>query len=162
MKRPWRDELGVTLVETLVGVGVLTLMTSTIGISLFQSVLTDQRVVDDGLAINELRKGLAWFAGDVKMASSADLVDGGAPAPAIAIAWTDQFEGAGTPHSASYTLVNDTLVRTYDGVSHVVARRVVTASFSRSGRAIVAQFQVDGEPGQTRTLSVRTLMRPSI
>ena len=36
--------------------------------------------MDDGLAVNELRKALGYFSGDVKMAKDTDLVDGGEPA----------------------------------------------------------------------------------
>ena len=159
MKKLWRCQKGFTLAEVLVGVSILTAVMSTVGMALFQALGTETRVVDDGLAISELRKGLGWFAGDIKMAKSTDLVDGAPAVSSATFSWTDEFQAAGTPHTISYAVVGDSLVRTYDGIAHTVTRRAVSASFSRSGQTITAQFEVDAGAGTTRILSVETFMR---
>ena len=159
LKKLWHSQGGFTLVEMLVGVGLLTIIMSTIGTSLFQALHTEKEVVDDGLGINELRKGLSWFAEDVKMANSTDLVDGAPAVSSVALSWTDQFNDAGVSHTSNYVLVGDRLVRTYDGNAHTVAHRVVSVAFSFSGRTVTAQVEVNAEPGTTRTLSVQTIMR---
>ena len=66
MKKWFRSQLGFTLAEVLVSVGLLTIATSIIGTSLFQALATQRAVQDDGHAINELRKGLGWFGEDIK------------------------------------------------------------------------------------------------
>ena len=152
------DSRGFTLPEVLVSMGILTVVMSTIGIALFQALDTQTGIVDDGLAINELRKGFSWFAEDVKMARSADLVDG-VPAPTVTLTWTDEFNDVGVDHTASYAGVGDRLVRTYDDNAHTVAHRVVSVAFTLSNRSITAQLEVEAEPGATRTLSVKGVMR---
>ena len=159
MKKLWRSQRGFTLVEVLVGVGILGIIMGTIGAALFQALGTQAEVRDDGHAIDELRRGLAWIAQDVKMANSTNLEDGASAVPTVTLTWTDNFNDAGASHTSSYALVEDRLVRTYDGSGHVVGRRVVSVSFSRSGSTVTAQFEVDAGEGTTRTLSVRTVMR---
>jgi len=154
-----RDSRGFTLVEVLVGVGILTIVMSTIGTAMFQALGTQKGVVDDGLAINELWKGLSWFAEDVKMAQNTDLVDGAPAVASVTFTWTDEFNDAGVSHTSSYALVDDMLVRTYDGNAHTVARRAISAAFSLSNRTVIAQFEVDAGAGTIRTLSLKTLMR---
>ena len=143
----------------LVVVGILGIVTGTIGVAIFHSLGTENEVVADGIGINELRKGFSWFAEDVKMAQSSDLTDGGPSAATVSLSWTDQYADAGTNHTSSYALVGGELVRTYDGNAHTVARKVVSVSFSLSGSSITAQLEVQAEPGQTRTLSVSATMR---
>ena len=82
---------GFTLVEMLVGITLLTIVMSTIGTSSFQALKTQQRVTDDGLAINELRKGLGWFAEDAKMATSTNLIDSAPATSTITMSWRDYF-----------------------------------------------------------------------
>ncbi len=153
------DSRGFTLPEVLVSMGILTVVMSTIGIALFQALDTQTGVVDDGLAINELRKGLSWFAKDVKMARSTDMVDGAPAVSSVTFTWTDEFQDAEVDHTSSYALVGDQLVRTYDGNAHTVARRVVSVAFSLSSRTVTAQFEIDAGAGTTRTLSVKTVIR---
>ena len=150
----WRSEQGFTLVELLVGVGILTVTMSTIGTSLFQALGTQQGVIDDGRAIGELRKGLSWFAEDLRKASSTDLMDGASAVSSATFMWTDKYNDAGTDHTSGYNLVATDLLRTYNGSTHTVARRVVSASFSRSGSKITLQLEIDAGAGTTRTHSL--------
>ncbi|MFQ5875174.1 MAG: prepilin-type N-terminal cleavage/methylation domain-containing protein [Dehalococcoidia bacterium] len=159
MRKLLQNSRGFTLVEMLVGVGVLVIVVTAIGAGIFQSLGTHKGVVDDGLAINELRKGFSWFAGDVQMARTTDLVDGAPSVSTVNFTWTDEFEGAGVTHTSSYSLTGDRLVRTYDGNSHTVAHRVVSVAFSLSSRTVTAQLEVDAGSGTTRVLTLNTLMR---
>ncbi len=160
-----KDSRGLTLVEMLVGITLLSITMSTIGAGLFRALGTQSNVVDDGLAINELRKGLSWFAGDVKMATSTNLAISGATSSSVTLSWRDQF-GPDEPitHTSTYDLVDDRLVRTYTSnatsTSHTIAHRVVSASFYLNGTStVIAEVEVNAEPGVTRTLSLSTIMR---
>ena len=120
--------------------------------------------MDDGLAINELRKGFSWLAGDVKMATSTNLSIGGAPSSSVTLSWKDQFNDVDITHTSTYAMVDDRLVRTYTSnatsTSHTIAHRVLSASFFLNGTStVVAQVEVDARPGATRTLSLSTIMR---
>ena len=154
MKKLWRSQRGFTLTEMLVYVGILTIITSTIGAGLFQVLGTQAAVRDDGHAIDELRKGLSWVSEDVKRAKDADITSG-----VLTLTWTDEYGDVGTNHTITYQLVGDQLIRTFDGTAHTVARRVVSASFSLSSRTVTTQVEVDADLGSTRTLSVNTLMK---
>ncbi len=159
-----KDSRGFTLAEVLVGITLLSITMSTIGAGLFRALGTQSRVVDDGLAINELRKGFSWFAADVKMATSTNLALGGATSSSVALSWRDQFNDADITHTSTYDLVGDRLVRTYTSnatsTSHTIAHRVVSASFFLNGTStVVAEVEVNDTQGGTRTLSLSTIMR---
>ncbi|MBI4282802.1 MAG: hypothetical protein HY672_04900 [Chloroflexi bacterium] len=158
MRNMASSEKGYTLTEVIVAVGIMVAIMSTVGTATFQAVATQDKIVSDGLAINELRKSLSWFSTDMKMAQTTDLTDGGSAAT-ITISWTDQYQGNGVLHTATYTQVEDRLVRTYDGVSHTVGRGVSSVLFTRSGNTIVTQIEVQVSPGVTRTLGVRAVTR---
>ncbi len=159
-----KDSRGFTLAELLVGITLLSVTMSTIGVGLFQALGTQSSVVDDGLAINELRKGFSWFAGDVKMATSTNLSVGGATSSSVMLSWKNQYNDVDITHTSTYDLVGDRLVRTYTSnatsSSHTIAHRVVSASFFLNGTStVVAEVEVDAAPGFTRTLSLSTIMR---
>ena len=159
-----KDSRGFTLVELLVGITLLSITMSTIGAGLFRALGTQSSVVDDGLAINELRKGLSWFAGDVKMATTTNLAISGATSPSVTLSWKDQFNDVDITHTSTYSLVDDRLVRTYTSnatsTSHTIAHRVVSVSFFLNGTStVVADVEVNARPGTTRTLSLSTIMR---
>lgn len=161
MKWLWRSEHGFTIVEALLGLSILSVVMTGMGAALFHAVRAQDEVVDDGLAINELRKGFSWFTEDAKMARATDLTDGAPPASSATFSWTDAYQGAGISHTVSYGLIGDRLVRTYDGKAHTVAHRVLSVSFSRTGQVITALAQVNAKPGQPRTLSIQAVMRPT-
>ena len=93
-RRHWliRGAEGFTLVEMLVGVTLLTIVMSTIGTASFQALKTQQRVSEDGLAVNELRKGLGWFAEDAKMATSTNLTNGAPATTTVTMSWRVRHE----------------------------------------------------------------------
>ncbi len=160
MKKWLRSQLGFTLAEVVVSVGLLTIATSIIGTSLFQALATQRVVQDDGHAINELRKGLGWFAEDIKMAHTADVTGG-----VLTLTWTDHFNDANQDYTVTYAKAGNLLVRTlFVGTTTnalAVVRRVASVSFSISGQTVSAQVEVDSKPQKTRTLSATAVMRPT-
>ncbi len=159
MRNALNSQKGFTLVEVLVAVGLLVVVMSSLGMTMGHALASETKIIDDGLAINEMRKGFSWFASDMKRAKATDLTDGGPAAASVTATWTDQYQGAGTAHSVTYALVNGNLVRTYDGASHTVGRNVSSVAFSRAGNTVVAQVTVEVRPGFTRMLSVKTVKR---
>lgn len=159
MKKRSAGQAGFTLIELIVGLSITGFVVSGIGTTIFHSVRTSKNVVRDGQAINELRKGLSWFSTDVKMAKTTNLTDGAPASSSVTFDWTDEYGGDGTAHTLTYTLSSGRLIRTLDGFAYPVASRVNSVSFTRSGRVITAQAQVDAGFGRTRTLSVDSLMR---
>jgi hypothetical protein len=159
-RRLCRDSEGSTLAELLVYIGILAAFVGSFSVASFQAFGTRSDVADDGLAINELRRGLGWFADDVGMAREATVV-----ADTLTLEWTDYFEDLGAEHMVTYTIVEDRLVRSHsvDGGPAVVqaaARNVVSADFVIGARSVSAELTVDAEAGSTRTLSMKALMKP--
>ena len=160
MNKWLRSQLGFTLAEVLVSVGLLTIATSIIGTSMFQALATQRVVQDDGHAIDELRKGLGWFAEGIKMAHTADVTGG-----VLTLTWTDHFNDADQDYTVTYAKAGNLLVRTlFVGTTTnalAVVRRVASVSFSISGQTVSAQVEVDSKPQKTRTLSATAVMRPT-
>ena len=139
---------GFTLVEMLVGVGIMGLAVGFIGAALFQTLGLSQAWSDDVLATKETRHAASWFARDALNAQTVDLADGAPPVSSVTISWTDQNDVA---HTAAYAVVGDRLVRTLDGASITVARQVVSVSFSRSAQVITFSLTVTAAGGATET-----------
>ncbi|MFQ6026122.1 MAG: type II secretion system protein J [Dehalococcoidia bacterium] len=156
---------GFTLVEVLVSLSILGIILGTLGTAFFQSVSTQRNIVDDGYATNEARKGLSWFAPDVRMAQYAD-VD--ALPDRLDLSWTDEFafdfNGSPTCHNSSYVLNGDVLERTYDGATHTVARRVESVAFlpptpgPDPANTVTIELVVETGPGITETVSMTATM----
>ncbi len=160
MKKRFGSQPGFTLAEVLVSVGLLTIATSIIGTSLFQALATQRVVQDDGKAINELRKGIGWFAEDIKMAQTAEVTGG-----VLTLTWTDLFNDANQDYTVTYAKAGNLLMRTLSvGTTtnaHAVVRRVSSVSFSISDHTVSALVEVDSTPQNTRTLSASAVMRPT-
>ena len=155
-----RNHKGFTLVEVLVSVAILSIILGTIGAAFFQSVSTQGTIVADGLAINEARKGLSWFAPDVRMAQHAEVDVNGV----LSLTWTDDFAFKFECHTSRYELVDDTLNRTYDDTTHTIARRVVSVTFTsvlpppEPANTVTIELEVETGPGTTETVSMTTSM----
>ena len=149
------------MVEVLVGAAILSIILGTIGAAFFQSVSTQRTIVADGLAINEARKGLSWFAPDARMAQHAEV---GPEKDTLTLSWIDEFIGSGIPgpivcHTSRYELVDDTLNRTYDGTTHTIARRVVSVTFTAEpADTVTIALELETGPGTTETVSMTTTM----
>ena len=154
-----RNQKGFSLVEVIASVGILTVVMSGMCMAMSHAIDAQGYVIDDGLAINELRKGLSWLSSDMKKASATDLTDGGPPVYSVSATWMDQYQGSGLQHSVSYILKGDVLVRTYDGQAHTVGRNVRSASFYRVGKTIHAQLEVNAKKGSISALAIKAVMR---
>ena len=151
---------GFTLVESLVGLAIVSLIMSALGLTTFQLLGTEKGIVEEGVAVSELRRGLGWFSDDAEMARTVSLADGGT-ASNLTLSWTNEYGGASTAHTATYALNGRQLIRSYDGHDQVVADRLLSVTFSRTGRSITATAVADSGLGDSRTFSLASAMRTS-
>ena len=148
LKRKARGNNGFTLVEVLVVVGLLTLGLGLVGSGVFQSISLHRWWREDALATNGLRHTGSWL--------TTDLVDGAPGVGAAVFSWTDS---ASVPHTAAYSLSGDLMVRNLDGVPIELARRVVSTSFSRVGKTLQVDMEVQTADVSTRSMSFQVYMR---
>ena len=149
-------ERGVTLLETLIAIGIITMGLTMVGGPLFGALATDDEWREDVNATAAWRRAGAFVARDGANAETTSLADGAAPVGAATLSWTDS---AAAPHTAGYALSNAMLIRTLDGAPLVVARRVVDAGFSRSGDLMTFTIEVDSGGGSTETATASVLLR---
>lgn len=131
-----RSQRGFTLVEVVVGTGILSLVTTLMSTGMFQAVTMTTKIGGAYQARFATGTAASWTARDVPMAQSTDLEDGAPPVAGATFTWTDQFGGVQTSHSLTYSLSGGDLLRTYDGSTSVIGRQVSSVGFSRSGRLI--------------------------
>ena len=137
---------GFTLLETLVGLGIMITLSSALVGSLYQMNSTASRGSAHLQTEIDIRTSMQWLSKDARMANSIDLVDAGpavscatlAPNPCLSVQWTDEYASSSQAHSASYRLAGASLMRTHDGVTHTVARNVTDATFSLQGELVTA------------------------
>ncbi len=131
-----RSQRGYTLVEVMVGTGILGLISTLIGSGLFQTITLRGKTSETFQAAGSTRTATGWITQDIPMALTTDLVDGGAPVSSATFTWTDLFQNAQAPHSVSYALVSGNLQRNYDGTTDVIGRGITDVSFTRAGRLV--------------------------
>lgn len=156
LRRLARSSAGVTLVEAVVAIGILTMAVALVGTSIFQSLSIQRYWRDDVIATKEWRHAGSRFATDLFNAETIDLVDGAAPVSAVTFTWVDN---AGNSHTATYSLVGDTLIRNVDGFQTTVARGVLSAGFSRNDRLVTFDLEVQADLGKTESMSLQTYLR---
>ncbi len=160
-----QDSRGVTLMELMVSLAILSAVLGVLGTAFTQALITRMTVSDASLAITEQRKSLSWFAEDVKGAKSAVL--GGCGSATLTLNW-DEYSGPDLiPHNICYSVAGDRLMRNYDGTAYPIARNVVPGSVSFSvccpgdvppNRNVGVSLQLDVD-GTIRGLSHQTQMR---
>lgn len=150
------NERGVTLLETLIAVGIITMALATVGGPLFGALAHDGEWREDVSATAAWRRAGSLVARDGANAETTSIADGAGPVAAATLSWTDS---AAAPHTASYALSNANLVRTLDGAPLVVARRVVDVGFSRSGGLLTFTIEVDAGGGSTETATASVMLR---
>jgi prepilin-type N-terminal cleavage/methylation domain-containing protein len=156
LKKLARDSSGVTLVEMLVVVSIMSIGLALVGTTVFQSLAIEKYWHEEVVATRELRHAGSYFAGDALRAESVSLLDSSPPEDNVTIQWID---GAGNPHTAFYSLTGDNLVRQIDGVQIIVARRVVSLGFSLNARTLTLDLEVQAEQGTTESISLDTYLR---
>ena len=140
--RRLKSQRGFTLVEVLVALGIMSAIGSVLVGTLHQMTNFTSRSNAQVSVSADLRNAFHWMAEDMKMANTTDLVDGAPAVSTITLNWTNQCEGASTPHSANYCLVGTELRRTSDGsacnvgTTHTVARNVASVEFSLASKLV--------------------------
>ncbi len=156
LKRLLTSPRGFTLLEVLVIVGIFTIVTGLVGRNVFQTLSIQRFWREQVVATKELRHAGSIFAGDAVYAQITSLVDGAAPVTSVTLDWTDK---TGVPHTATYTLSGNILFREYDGATISIARHVVSAGFSLSGRMLTFDLEVEAEGDQTDSISHQVFLR---
>ena len=143
---------GITLIETLVSISILTVVMAMSTATMFQVFSIQRFWTDDIITTRTVRHAGSWLAGDALNAEDV-LDDGGvdrltcAPAPLVeqmTLTWTDT---AGTPHNVLYSVSGeDELLREYDngGNPLTLTKGVVsdTISFTLCGSTLRATMTV--------------------
>ena len=154
--RTLRSSADFTLAEVVVVVGILTLAAGLVGSAVYQSLSVERTWRGDVVATKEWRHALSWFSVDATNAQTADLIDAAPPVSSVTLDWVDKD---GTSHTAVYSLSGSALLRNLDGAENSVARRVVSAGFSLSGRFLILDLEVEAEQGGTESVSLQTYLR---
>lgn len=147
---------GSTLFEVIVGVGILTAMGGFIGGGLYQVLNSNRTWSGNVLATKDMRNAQSWFVSDAMNAGSVSLADGAPATTTVALGWADS---GGTLHTSTYSRIGTNLVRNFDGVNTNVARRVVSSTFSRSGKTVTFLINVTAAEGQYESSTVNTYLR---
>ena len=156
LKARLQKSSGFTLVEVLVVTAMATTTIGMIGGAIFQSLSTHKAWRGEVVAVKELRHAESWFARDALNAEAIDLGSGSQPADFVELRWTD---GEDVEHLSVYSVSGSSLLRTFDGVSLAVARRVVSVGFSLSGTLLVFDLEVATADGGTISATTRTFPR---
>ena len=162
---PEMESAGLTLIELVVALGVITMVVGMAGSGIFQ-VLSFERHWQDGVtATVDLRRAGSRFAGDALNAEDAldSLGDRvgcppAAPASSVDLSWTDTIGG---DHTAVYSISGGSLVRVFDGQQNEMARRAVANSLQVSlcQRLLTMDLQVEGGRGSIENMQLQTYMR---
>ena len=105
-----------------------------------------------------LRQVSGLLANDLKHAEQISLVDEARWASSVTLSWTDRFRGLPLHHVVQYTLQDDRLIRTEDGVAEAVAEDVLSTGYSLAEGEFIAEFEVRAEPGVIDTVTLRIAM----
>ena len=149
--RTWRGESGVTLVEAIMAVGLMTMAVTMVGAPMFSVIQVDQDWRDDLSATANWRQASGYFSRDATKASTLTIDAADAERMGLSISWTSGSE----EHNVVYALQDGTLLRTYDGVSGGIARGVTGVQFSRSDRLLTMVLEVEAGQGATETAEAR-------
>ncbi len=150
-----RNSSGFALLEAAVGLSILSLGVVLIGTSVFQVLSIQRNWLDDRVATKDLRHTGSWFAGDALNAETV-VIAGTPEAPTVTISWVDSSD---VFHSSIYSLDGDTLIRDDDGIVTPVAKSVVSADFSLSGRVLTLDLTVNSGNSGTTPLTLQTYLR---
>jgi hypothetical protein len=152
---------GKSLVFPLVLMGVIVvtwaLLLTTVGKGIFSSG-TALSLEGDARGTTGLRGASEQLANDLRDAEHTSLVEEAGWAPSVTLSRTDKFRGVPLPHVVQYTVRDDRLIRTENGVAEAVAEDVVSTSYSLAEGEFSAVFEVRAEPGVIETVTLRIAM----
>ena len=147
---------GFTLVEVVVSVGILSLAMGLVVGGLFQALGIQRFWFEDVVATKDLRHAGSWFSSDAPNAETIDILDGAPPTEPVTLTWTDDND---VPHTVTYSLVESSLMRDFDGAQITLARRVVSAGFALSGKVLTFDLEVEADRGGTESMSLQIYLR---
>ena len=157
------DNKGMTLVEVLVGTAIVVMLVGVTSLAIFHFVSLTNEGNARLTALHNIQNAARIISRDGQMAESTDLVEGAEPVANLSLSWVDRYAGATESHTASYSLSDNKLERTYDGISAVIARHISSVAFSKAGGLITMTIgsQVSGSPqdGEEKTYNISP--RPS-
>lgn len=156
--RRLRPQEGVTLLETIIAVGIMSVALTMVGSPLVGALMHDEEYRNDLSAITALQAAHARVSKDAINSETVTVDAGADPVDTATFAWEDL---GGTPHSAIYAIADGDLVRTFDGANQTVARRVESIAFSRTTNVLTFTIVVYGATGttdsKTSTMFLRSL-----
>ena len=89
---------------------------------------------------------------DAMVAQTTDLIGGAGPKSSATLTWTDKD---GSFHYAHYALINGEIRREHDGLTTTVARGSTAARFSRDGKTLTFEFDLQTSDGtEERSIEV--------
>ena len=149
------NEDGISLMETMVALGILSLSITMIGAGVFQSLSVQRYWQDQQVATKDLRHVGSWFAGDALNAQSVSI--GGTPAgSSIVIGWTDS---AATAHTVTYNLTGTDLTRELDGATNTIAQQVVSVNWALTGKMVTMTLETQADRNTTEVSTLQTFLR---
>ncbi len=158
LRRLLKSPHGFTLLEAVISVGILAVVAGLLSASTFQVLSTQRTWRPNAIAVKELRHAGSVFAKDAFNASTTTLMDLGTPVASTTLSWTDVTNST---HTATYYLDDSgsALIRQFDGAELEVARNVVSAEFSSSGKTVTFHLEVQAAQGNTKSSTLRTYLR---
>ena len=157
---------GLTLVEVLFAVGIITVAVTVVGEGIFQVTSVQRFWADDKLATRDLRHAGNIIAEDALNAE--DAFDSGGvvrltcepdpPASEVILSWSDV---EGTAHTVNYQVSQNSLLRIADGFQQTLTSRVVedSVSFSLCGSLLTLEMEVEARQNETQAMCLRTYIR---
>ena len=129
-----RGQRGFTLIEILVAMAIGGMLVPVVVAGIFQVTNGTDKINTDLVLLQDIDGASAWINRDLSQAQTTDVVSGAPPVDHMRVDWIDltgwAAEGSES-HYAEYTLSGSDLVREYDGVTQIVARRIADIAFSR-------------------------------
>ena len=188
MNRFLRRSHGFTMVESLMAVGIMTMMLGLVGGGIFQSLSIEKFWLDDVVATRQVRHAESWFAGDAMNAEEvcafgAELAPGASSSGSVVLVRYETIESATLPpgsctfaldlaqydlFTTTYTLTGAALTRTTEKNTVQVSQETITlsnritrADFIRSaaGDVLSIQLDVSAERGGTESSNLDTFLR---
>ena len=161
------DRSGYSLVELIVSITVLTSVAAGVTVATFQILTTQNKWRDEALATKDLRALNAVFASDVLLAATTTL-DDLSSASSTSLIWTDVngvtstatflLVGAAVPYTLQRT-ITEAFGTATTTVQKELASKVVTSTFSRSGKTMTFAVGVQGFQSAVRTTTLQAWMR---
>jgi prepilin-type N-terminal cleavage/methylation domain-containing protein len=154
---PKRGEKGFTLIEVLVGLGIATILTTTMSGILYTYFRVFETNTQTRQAVRSLVNAETWISRDLQLANTCDLIEGGGPTNTMTVSWT-----AGTDvHTVTYSLINGDLQRDHNGQINIPARDISSIAFSRLDGAVTTTIVAspDSRWGTTEQHTIVTYMQ---